>query len=368
VWRRLLSGEQVVTALNAKAFSSDVARALQHKAGAADVAAALAGKAEAAEVRGAMGRAAEGLEGLLTDLMAFKASVAGDLASAVAVEVAAGAADERAARARERREASTALEQSLEQQLEQRLAGLRAEAAAEAGEQARAAVALSTEAAHAAKAAAERAREAGDAAARRLTAEVAALRTEVALRPEAAAVARLEESVAAMRAAEAEGRGLAVAGAAASSFTGRWLWRSGDLATGGWIPWEAEALNEDGELFVWRAGGGGAGGVTATVAGLYHAVVGVFTHAPATLQLCVNGEPVVTRAPVGHLRGGDRALPQTPLPGGEAGYAVQRSRHSAGDVTCVALEEYLSLPAPAKVTVRLDTPGRAQGFLQLRKL
>jgi hypothetical protein len=47
---------------------------------------------------------------------------------------------------------------------------------------------------------------------------------------------------------------------------------------------------------------------------------------------------------------------------------VRRSRHSVGDVTCVGLDEFIALPAPAAVAVRFESNSRAQGFLALRKL
>jgi hypothetical protein len=144
-----------------------------------------------------------------------------------------------------------------------------------------------------------------------------------------------------------------------SACRGRWLWRSGNLRDG-WCPWEAQAANTAPQVLAWRPEQPTI--VTCTVPGLYHLVVGFFTHASASIVVCVNGEPVLTRAP----GGGGSSVEHLDSTSGDC--VVRRSRHSAGDVTSIALDEFLALPAPAALSVRFSAIGRAQGFLALEKL
>ena len=60
------------------------------------------------------------------------------------------------------------------------------------------------------------------------------------------------------------------------------------------MPWEAQAANNNPELLVWRQE---ATCITTTVPGLYQLTLGFFTHSPLVIQVCVNGEPILTRAP-----------------------------------------------------------------------
>ena len=221
------------------------------------------------------------------------------------------------------------------------------------------------------------------------------------------------------------------------------------------MPWEAQAANNNPELLVWRQE---ATCITTTVPGLYQLTLGFFTHSPLVIQVCVNGEPILTRAPsaggpfdahhhppprlssgggggggggVGERSNDDHLLRQSyegakdrraaanamrttgggaapgspprsparrarayrigghsdddanaaamggwplppggavPLPAGEAGYVLRRTRHSVGDVTCVGLDEYVALPGPAAVAGRFESASKAQGFVALRKL
>lgn len=76
---------------------------------------------------------------------------------------------------------------------------------------------------------------------------------------------------------------------------GRWLWRSGRAARGGWVPWDLEAVNSARESISWQKHNPTR--IVASIAGLYRVTVGFFTHADCTIQLCVGGEPVLTLEP-----------------------------------------------------------------------
>lgn len=76
---------------------------------------------------------------------------------------------------------------------------------------------------------------------------------------------------------------------------GRWLWRSGRPARGGWVPWDLEAINSSRESISWQKDNPTR--IVASIAGLYRVTVGFFTHSDCTIQLCVGGEPVLTLEP-----------------------------------------------------------------------
>lgn len=82
----------------------------------------------------------------------------------------------------------------------------------------------------------------------------------------------------------------------------------------------------------------------------------------------MNGEAIFTVEPSDPDQGREgKAQPRARYED-EDRYIVRRSRHSAGKVTCVSLDEFVALPPRSVVSVRLDSTERAQGFLLLHKL
>lgn len=47
---------------------------------------------------------------------------------------------------------------------------------------------------------------------------------------------------------------------------------------------------------------------------------------------------------------------------------MRRLRHSVGEVTCLCIEEHVSLPADALLAVRFESAAPAQAFLSIKKL
>ena len=142
----------------------------------------------------------------------------------------------------------------------------------------------------------------------------------------------------------------------------RWLWRSGKILKGGWIPWEVQVTNAAPGALIWKPG---AGDVTCAAPGLYSVKVGVFTLNAACIQICVNGEPVVSLDP--NTDPNHDAAPSAPT-GAASEHIRRRHRHTAGDVSCAGCDEVMALPANAVLGVRFDSGVRAQGFLSVRKL
>jgi len=49
-------------------------------------------------------------------------------------------------------------------------------------------------------------------------------------------------------------------------------------------------------------------------------------------------------------------------------YVLKRNRHSVGEVTCISVDEYVSLPVDALLAVRYHSTTPSQGFLALKKV
>lgn len=149
---------------------------------------------------------------------------------------------------------------------------------------------------------------------------------------------------------------------------GRWLWRSGRVLKGGFIPLEVQVTNAAPQSLLWKAG---ECSVTCTQPGLYQVECGIFTQNTAKIELCVSGEPVITMEP-GGVEVGVGVGEGEEEGGGVVNFVGEhvkkRNRHSAGDVTCIGVNECMALPANAVVGVRYSSDSRAQGFLSLRKL
>jgi hypothetical protein len=93
----------------------------------------------------------------------------------------------------------------------------------------------------------------------------------------------------------------------------------------------------------------------------------VFTSLPSALQICLNGEPILSLQP-------DVSDPSTSSNAQalrEERYVIRRMRHSVGEVTCLSIDEHVSLPADAQLTMRFHSSASAssaQAFFAIKKL
>lgn len=94
------------------------------------------------------------------------------------------------------------------------------------------------------------------------------------------------------------------------------------------------------------------------------------------LQVYLNGEPIFALQPVtpAPTNKDMKRLPSNLSASvstsriNESEYMIKRLHHSIGEVSCVCLEEYVSLPPDAALSVRYHAAAAAQAFLSLRKL
>lgn len=155
-----------------------------------------------------------------------------------------------------------------------------------------------------------------------------------------------------------------------SELTGAlWLWTSRQLLGEDCVvPWDEQVVNAAPHSLLWRKG---SGILTIRLPGLYRLSLAVFTCMPVQLTLYLNDEPLLVLQP--DAAANPEAFSLSSYLNAQAHrdqkYCTRRLRHSAGDVTAVALEEPLSLPADAVLSVRFHSAGmHAQAMLSLRKL
>jgi len=141
----------------------------------------------------------------------------------------------------------------------------------------------------------------------------------------------------------------------AENCSARWLWKSGDLQNGFAIPWEVQTINTCPENFLWDEDKS----IILTVApGLYEVNFGFYCGKQPTVQVLVNGEPILSAV-------------------NSSSYVIHHSsgklkstgkQHSAGNLTGLTMIDFISLPARARVSLSYNGEKRCEGFFGLRKL
>eukprot|EP00854_Cymbomonas_tetramitiformis_P015499 gene15499-18361_t len=85
-------------------------------------------------------------------------------------------------------------------------------------------------------------------------------------------------------------QGIINASLCADCSIGRWIWKNGKTRHGNHVPWNVQSVNTDPENFSWEKDKT----VIMTMApGLYEVTFGFFTHRKPSVQLLINGEPVL---------------------------------------------------------------------------
>lgn len=139
----------------------------------------------------------------------------------------------------------------------------------------------------------------------------------------------------------------------AENMLGRWIWKSGEVRVGNAVPWEVQAVNTYPDNFLWERE---KTAILTVAPGLYEVQFGFFSSRKPTIQLLVNGEVALsagsTASHVLHHTSG----------------RIRSGGHSSGNVAGLTHQDFLALPARARVSVTYTGDGDAEGFLGLRKL
>jgi hypothetical protein len=71
----------------------------------------------------------------------------------------------------------------------------------------------------------------------------------------------------------------------------RWYWKSGQVKNGYAIPWEIQTVNTAPDVFFWEKE---KTSIFITTEGLYEITMGIFAEKKPTVQILINGEPVIS--------------------------------------------------------------------------
>ena len=71
----------------------------------------------------------------------------------------------------------------------------------------------------------------------------------------------------------------------------RWTWKSGQLINGYAIPWEIQTVNTAPDNFIWEKE---KTSISVAASGLYQISMGIYSDKKPTVQVMVNGEPIIS--------------------------------------------------------------------------
>lgn len=134
----------------------------------------------------------------------------------------------------------------------------------------------------------------------------------------------------------------------------RWIWKNGKLKSGHGVPWNVQMINTNPENFIWEKD---RVNIIVVQPGLYEICFGFYAKKKPTVQLHINGEPVLSAI-------------------NSASYVVHHSSgrvasitgHSSGNITGLTLIDFIAIPERAKVAISYSGDEKAEGFMSLRKL
>ena len=150
------------------------------------------------------------------------------------------------------------------------------------------------------------------------------------------------------------------------SFGARYLWTKGILDDNDWILWDVQAANYQSSQLSWSPG---STTIRTKMPGLYRITLALFTTKPVVAQVCLNWQPLLSIEPpyLGDENNSETlmGLEEMPLQGQGQ---VMRSKHPAGDVTCITIDEFVSLPSESLLAVRFQSPTTAQAMFIIKKI
>lgn len=135
---------------------------------------------------------------------------------------------------------------------------------------------------------------------------------------------------------------------------GRWIWKSSEVKNGFAVPWEIQSVNTCPENYLWEPE---ATSLIVVAPGLYEVMFGFYSKKKPTVQLLINGEPILSAV-------------------NNASYVIHHSSgrlkgvspHSSGNITGLTLIDFLALPARSRLSISYTGDSNAEGFFGLRKL
>lgn len=77
----------------------------------------------------------------------------------------------------------------------------------------------------------------------------------------------------------------------AQNCVGRWIWKSGEMKNNNLVPWEVQALNTCPDNFLWEKN---KTSIVSVAPGLYEISFGFYSKKQPTIQIHLNGEPLMS--------------------------------------------------------------------------
>ena len=153
----------------------------------------------------------------------------------------------------------------------------------------------------------------------------------------------------------------------AENCLGRWIWKSGDLLHSAQVPWEVQAINTCPDNFLWESG---KSGLITVAPGLYQLQLGFSSRKTPIVRVFINGEVIFTvRDKTSNPAISDNTSTITGKENHFDGNTLLLpNKHSAGNVTGLTLNEFIALPARARVTLCFDGESAGEGFVCIHKL
>jgi len=151
----------------------------------------------------------------------------------------------------------------------------------------------------------------------------------------------------------------------------RFLWTSGLIVDKEWIPWDLQIINAAPSIVQWTKN---TTVIKVRMPGLYRLCVAVFTVEPAVLQVYLNDQPMLSYQPELSFNVSNGVIVSvnnsktTPQVSKIDRYYLRRLKHPAGVVTCLSIDEYLSLPPDSSLSVKYHSAVVAQGFMSIKKM
>jgi hypothetical protein len=135
---------------------------------------------------------------------------------------------------------------------------------------------------------------------------------------------------------------------------GRWIWESGKLKNSGLaVPWEVQAANTCVENFQWDASD--TTFIVCQSPGLYEIQFGFFSTKRPTIQMLVNGEPVLS-------------LLNVAKPDSKTTSLVYHTSKSGNQISGLTHQDFLVLPSGARISFSFNGDTKTEGFLSIKKL
>jgi len=135
---------------------------------------------------------------------------------------------------------------------------------------------------------------------------------------------------------------------------GWWIWESGKLKNGNLaVPWEVQTTNTCIENFQWDSSD--TTFIVCQSPGLYEFNFGFFSPKRPTVQLLVNGEPILS-------------LLNVTKPDSKNLNTIYHSSKSGHWVSGLTHQDFFVLPANARISFSFNGDTKTEGFLSIRKL